>query len=162
MIKINYKYYLFKFYDNKISKILKCNKKSELKEKLVGKRLNIPQTGNVEFILVKLSKEKKFNPNEKKSGLNGMIGGPIKITFKIMEINDNNIMKPKYEKIKNSKGKNDPDKRNAQFVYIPMDYYENKGINNADIEQLSHWALLNKLEKRLLAPKLITQIFHGK
>jgi hypothetical protein len=158
MIKINYKYYLFKYHDNKIKKVLRFNKKEEMKKELVGKKLN----KDAEYILTKISKEKSYTENksdlsDKSNKLNIKLG-PIKVVFKIMEINENGIMKPKYEKQTNSRGKMDPDKRNAQFVYISTSYYEKNGIKSTDIMEVSRWAILNKLEKRLLAPKFIDQI----
>jgi len=152
MIKINYKYYLFKYHDNKIKKVLRFNKRDEIKKELIGRKLN----KDAEYILTKISKEKSYTENISNK-LNIKLG-PIKVVFKIMEINENGIMKPKYEKLTNNKGKLDPDKRNAQFVYISMNYYEKNGIKSADIMEVSRWALLNRLEKRLLAPKFIDQI----
>ncbi len=154
-IKIKNKYYLFKYNveKQKIKKILEAKKISELKENIVGKSID---TSN-EILLLKLSKEPKFNNKSNQTGLNKLVGGPIKITFKVYEINYSNIIKPKYEKIKNKKGELDSDKRNSQFLYIPMDYYLG-GIKTNDLELVALLAIQNKLEKRPFAPKLIDQI----
>ncbi len=154
-IKIKNKYYLFKYNveKQKIKKILEANKMSELKENIVGKSID----SSNEILLLKLSKEKKFNIQPNQSGLNKLVGGPIKIIFKVYEINDSNVLKPKYEKIKNKKGELDSDKRNSQFLYITMDYYLS-GIKTNDLELVALLAIQNKLEKRPLAPKLINQI----
>ena len=149
---IKYKYYLFKYLNNIMKLVAKSLKMSLLKEKIIGKKLNIES----EYILLKLSKEPKFNPNA--TGMNRLIGGPIKITFKIFYITENSILYPKYETIRNRNGTLDPDKRNAQFVYINIEFLEKYGIMDEDIIRLAKLAIENKLEKRLMAPKLITQI----
>jgi hypothetical protein len=40
-----------------------------------------------------------------------------------------------------------------------LEYYEKNNIKLKDLKKIAELAFLNKLEKRLLAPKLITQIF---
>lgn len=147
--KIENKYYLFEFNPNKnkIKKLVSSKNIKKLKEQIIGKSIN----ENNEFILLKLSKEKRFNESNK------LIGGPIKITVKIFEFL-NNILIPKYEKILNRKGELDPDKRNAQFLFITKEYLDN-GINDKDLEKVALMAIKNNLEKRPLAPKLINQIY---
>ena len=58
-IKIKNKYVLLKFNKEKLSvkKIIESKTISELKEKIVGKKIG----KNNEIILIKLSKERKFN-----------------------------------------------------------------------------------------------------
>lgn len=151
-MKIKNKYYLFKYKNNNIKLVVKSSKMLQLKEKIIGMKLS-PDN---EFILLKLSKEPKFNENA--VGLNKMIGGPIKITCKILYITENSILHPKYEKIPNKSGEYDMDKRNAQFVFIPLEWYNIRGIKTSDMMKLAHLMIENKLEKRPLAPKLISQI----
>ncbi len=155
-IKINNKYLLFKFnpIKNKIKKITDGNKMSVIKENVIGKKIS----SDNEVILLKLSKEKKFNPNAS-NNLGKLIGGPIKITFKIFEITASHSLKPKYEKLPNKKGELDSDKRNSQFLFITLEHYVNHGIKTSDMELVALLAAQFKLEKRLLAPKLIDQIY---
>jgi hypothetical protein len=159
-IKIPYKYFLITFNEtkNKTKTVLKSKKMETLKEDIRGKKIS----GENQIILVKLSKEKNFispEKNDNKLGLNKLIGGPIKITFKMYQLTENMVLKQKYEPILNRKGEPDPDKRNSQFLYITKDYYQTKGINQQDLEKVALLAIKYKLEKRPLAPKLINQIF---
>jgi hypothetical protein len=158
-IKIKNKYLLFKYNPEKtkIKKITEGNKMGEIKEQVIGKKIS----SNNEVILMKLSKEKKFNPNAS-NNLGKLIGGPIKITFKVYEITSNHSLKPKYEKIPNKKGELDSDKRNSQFLFITIDHYISKGIKTSDMELVALLAIQFKLERRLLAPKLIDQIYKTK
>ncbi len=159
-IKIPNKYWLIKYSPtkNKIKTILKSKKIETLKEQIKGIKIS----SNYEIILLKLTKEPKFKDDNSlqtnKSSLNKLIGGPIKITFKMYLLTDSMVLKPKYEPIPNRKGELDPDKRNAQFLFITKEYYETKGINQKDLEKVALLAITNKLEKRPLAPKLIDQI----
>lgn len=155
-IKIKNKYMLFKFNPdkNKIKKISEGSKMSEIKENVIGKKINKTD----EVILLKLSKEKKFDPNAENK-LGKLIGGPIKITFKIYEITPNYNLKQKYEKTPNKKGELDSDKRNSQYLFITLDHYQKYRIKKSDMELVALLAIQFKLEKRLLAPKLIDQIY---
>ncbi len=54
------------------------------------------------------------------------------------------------------KNKNDP--RSAQYLYYTYDYYLKHKVTMDDLRKLAKYGFANKLEKRLLAPKLITQI----
>jgi hypothetical protein len=160
-IKIPYKYFLISYNEtkNKVKTILKSKKMETLKEEIKGKKVS----GKNQIILLKLSKEPNFNNSDKttdnKSGLSKLIGGPIKITFKMYQLTENMVLKLKYEPIPNRKGEPDTDKRNSQFLYITKDYYQTKGIVQEDLEKVALLAIKYKLEKRLLAPKLINQIF---
>ncbi len=156
-IKINAKYWLFKFNTEKntIKKVGKSNGIRELKEQIIGKK--IKNFESYEFILIKLSKEPKFNP-EDKSALAKLIAGPIKVTIKMYGITESGTLKQKYEKLPNKKGELDPDKRNAQYLYYTPEYYEANNIKSDDLKQVAILACANKLEKRPLAVKLITQI----
>ena len=156
-IKIANKYWLFKFNTGKktIKKIGNSNSIRELKEQVIGKKQANPE--KYEFILIKLSKEPKYNPTDK-SPLAKLIGGPIKLTIKMYEISNSGILKPKYEKLPNKKGELDPDRRNSQFLYYTEEYYEANNINSTDLKKVALIASENKLEKRPLAVKLITQI----
>ena len=156
-IKIKNKYILFKYDKNqeKIKKIAESKKISELKEKIIGKKIG----EKYEILLMKLSKEPKFNEKNINSPLGKLIGGPIKITFKMFTINDNNILKPSYEKTTNSKGELDSDKRNSQYLYITQEHYIKNGIKIEDLEKVALLAFKFKLERRPLAVKLINQIY---
>jgi hypothetical protein len=158
-IKIANKYWLFKFNTekNSIKKIGKSNGIRELKEQIVGKK--IKNFESYEFVLIKLAKEPKFNP-EDKSALAKLIGGPIKLTIKMYGITESGTLKPKYEKVLNKKGELDPDKRNAQYLYYTPEYYEANNIKSDDLKKVALLACANKLEKRPLAVKLITQIIN--
>ena len=154
-LKIPNKYWLIKYspIKNKTKTILKSKKMETLKEQIKGIKIG----PNYEIILLKLSKEPKFKDNNQ-SGLSKLIGGPIKITFKMYQLTESMILKPKYEPVLNRKGEPDPDKRNAQYLFITKEYYQNQGINQKDLEKVALLAVTNKLEKRPLAPKLINQI----
>lgn len=156
-IKIKNKYILFKFNKdkNKISKIAESNKIFELKDNIIGKKIK----ENDEILLMKLSKEPKFNEKIINSPLGKLIGGPIKITFKLYTINDSNVLKPSYEKTTNMNGEPDLDKRNSQHLYITLDHYKKHGIKISDLEKVALLAFQFKLEKRPLTPKLINQIY---
>lgn len=156
-IKIKNKYVLFKFNKEKgkVKKITESKSISDLKENVIGKKIG----ENYEIILLKLSKEPKFNEKNINSPLGKLIGGPIKITFKIYSINENNILKPLYEKTLNSKGEPDTDKRNSQYLYITLDHYKKNGIKTTDLKKVALLAFQYKLEQRPLAVKLIDQIY---
>lgn len=156
-IKIKNKYILFKYNKEEeiIKKIVESKKINELKEKIIGKKIG----EKYEILLMKLSKEPKFIEKNINTPFGKLIGGPIKITFKMYSINDNNILKPLFEKINNSKGEFDSDKRNSQYLYITQEYYIKNGIKAEDLQKVALLAFKFKLEKRPLAVKLIDQIF---
>ena len=145
------KYYLYK-YNKVIKKVISGSNKKILQQ------LDLKDNKKYEYILLTLSKIKDYNKESK------FIGGPIKITFKILETKTNRkgnvILVPKYEKQLNRKGEKDYDKRNAQFLYLTTEYL--KKFNKKDIKLVAELAIQNKLEKRLLAPKLIDQIYNLK
>ena len=157
MEKIKNKYVLFKYNKNEevIKKIVESKKISELKEKIIGKKIG----EKYEILLMKLSKEPKFNEKNINTPLGKLIGGPIKITFKMYLINDNNILKPLFEKTTNSKGELDTDRRNRNYLYITQEHYIKNGIKIEDLEKVALLAFKFKLERRPLAAKLIDQIF---
>jgi len=156
-IKIKNKYFLFKYNKNEdiIKKIAESKKISDLKEKIIGKKIG----EKYEILLMKLSKETKYTQKNINTTLGKLIGGPIKITFKIYKINDDNILKPSYEKTTNNKGELDSDRRNSQYLYITQEYYDKNGINIDDLQKVALLAFKFKLEKRPLAVKLIDQIY---
>ena len=129
-----------------------------MKEKIIGKKIG----EKYDILLMKLSKEPKFNEKNINSPLGKLIGGPIKITFKMFTINDNNILKPSYEKTTNSKGELDSDKRNSQYLYITQEHYIKNGIKIEDLQKVALLAFKLKLERRPLAVKLIDQIYNIK
>jgi hypothetical protein len=139
-IKIKYKYYMFKLNKekNKITLISKANSKKEI--------LNTSKQHKIEndIILIKLEKT-KWTPTTKIPA--NMLSGPIKVFFSFYTVN-----------IKNKIRENKEDPRTVQFLFYTYDYYLKHKIKIDDLKKLSKLAFANKLEKRLLAPKLITQI----
>jgi len=156
-IKIENKYWLFKINTekNSVKKVGESNGIRELKSQIIGQKLK--DFDFYDFVLIKLSKEPKYNP-EDKSPLAKLIAGPIKVTIKMYGITESGVLKPKYEKLPNKKGELDPDRRNSQFLYYTTEYYETNNIKSSDLKQVALLAYANKLEKRPLAVKLITQI----
>jgi hypothetical protein len=138
-IKIKYKYYMFKLNKekNKIILISKANSKKEINEK-------IKNTLENDIILIKLEKT-KWTPTTKIPV--NMLSGPIKVFFSFYTVN-----------IKNKIQHNKEDPRTVQFLFYTYDYYLKHKIRTEDLKKLSKLAFANKLEKRLLAQKLITQI----
>ena len=143
-IKIKYKYYMFKLNKekNKISTMIKANSKKELNEKLKDK---IKNTLENDIILITLEKT-KWTPTTKIPV--NMLSGPIKVYFSFYIFD---ILKKKIRK-------NKEDPRSVQFLFYTYDYYLKNKIKIDDLKKLSKLAFSNKLEKRLLALKLITQI----
>jgi hypothetical protein len=141
-IKIKYKYYMFKLNKdkNKINSITKANSKEELNDKTKGKKVSLEN----DIILITLEKT-KWTPTTKIPV--NMLGGPIKVYLSFYTISN---------KGKIRKNKEDP--RAVQFLFYTYDYYLKNKIKMDDLKKLSKLAFANKLEKRLLAPKLITQI----
>jgi hypothetical protein len=141
-IKIKNKYSFFKFnlLANKVSSLSKGDSKKELNKNTKGKKLK----SNEEVVLLKFTLMKDWSPDTKIS-IN-MLGGPIKITFSFYEVTDKGKLKKK------------EDKRAIQFVYYTFDFYQKNKIKSKHLKKLVLMAFKNSLEKRLLAPKLITQI----
>ena len=139
-IKIKYKYYMFKLNKekNKITLIIKANSKKEIIN--TSKQIKIEN----DIILIKLEKT-KWTPTTKIPA--NMLSGPIKVLFSFYTIN-----------IKKKIRENKEDPRTVQFLFYTYDYYLKHKIKTDDLKKLSKLAFANKLEKRLLAPKLITQI----
>jgi len=135
------KYFFYKIntLTNKVSLINKGDKKTEL-SKEVNK--TIKDQDKYQIMLLKIEKVKKWNP---KIPLN-ILGGPIKLSFTFFDIT------------KKLKIKKKEDKRAIQIIYYTLEYYEKNNIKLKDLKKVTELAFLNKLEKRLLAPKLITQI----
>ena len=139
-IKIEYKYYMFKSNKekNKITLIGYSTSKKEI--------LNTLKQNKIEndIVLIKLEKT-KWTPTTKIPA--NMLSGPIKVFFSFYTVN-----------IKNKIRENKEDPRTVQFLFYTYDYYLKHKIKTDDLKKLSKLAFVNKLEKRLLAPKLITQI----
>jgi hypothetical protein len=135
------KYFFYKIntLTNKVSLINKGDKKTEL-SKEVNKTLK--NQDKYQIILLKIEKVKKWNPKIPTN----ILGGPIKLSFTFFDIT------------KKLKIKKKEDKRAIQIVYYTLEYYEKNNIKLKDLKKVAELAFLNKLEKRLLAPKLITQI----
>lgn len=135
------KYFFYKIntLTNKVSLINKGDKKSDL-SKEVNKTLKDQE--KYQIMLLKIEKVKKWNPKIPAN----ILGGPIKLSFTFFDITKKLKMKKK------------EDKRAIQIVYYTLEYYEKNNIKLKDLKKVAELAFLNKLEKRLLAPKLITQI----
>lgn len=135
------KYFFYKInaLTNKVSIINKGDKKTEL-SKEVNK--TIKNQDKYQIMLLKIEKVKKWNPKIPAN----ILGGPIKLSFTFFDIT------------KKLKIKKNEDKRAIQIVYYTLEYYEKNDIKLKDLKKVAELAFLNKLEKRLLAPKLITQI----
>ena len=140
-IKIKNKYIFFKFnlIKNKVSKIISGNTKKELNEKLKDKKISIES----EVLLMKFEKATDFRLTTKSTI---SLGGPIKVTFSFYTVSSKGKLKKK------------EDPRAIQLVYYTLEYYLKNKINSGDLIKLALLTFQNKLEKRLLAPKLITQI----
>lgn len=123
---------------NKITLIIKANSKKEILN--TSKQIKIEN----DIILIKLEKT-KWTPTTKIPA--NMLSGPIKVFFSFYTIN-----------IKKKIRENKEDPRTVQFLFYTYDYYLKYKIKIDDLKKLSKLAFANKLEKRLLAPKLITQI----
>lgn len=136
------KYFFYKIntLTNKVSLINKGDKKSDL-FKEVNKTLK--DQDKYQIMLLKIEKVKKWNPKIPAN----ILGGPIKLSFTFFDLT------------KKLKIKKKEDKRAIQIVYYTLEYYEKNNIKLKDLKKVAELAFLNKLEKRLLAPKLITQIF---
>ena len=136
------KYFFYKIntLTNKVSIINKGDKKSDL-FKEVNKTLK--DQDKYQIMLLKIEKVKKWNPKIPAN----ILGGPIKLSFTFFDIT------------KKLKIKKKEDKRAIQIIYYTLEYYEKNNIKLKDLKKIAELAFLNKLEKRLLAPKLITQIF---
>ena len=141
MINIKNKYNMFKYDVNKdkISIFVKGNSMTEINENSKNKKIDITNV----FVMIRLE-ETKWTPTTK-IPIN-MLGGPIKILFSFYHVT------PKFNIKKN---KDDP--RAIQYLYYTYDYYVKNKIKMDDLNKIAHLAILNKLEKRPLAQKLITQ-----
>ena len=137
-IKIKNKYIFFKYNLSKVNKICESKTKDELKNKMKGKKIE----GDI--LLMKFQKKRDWSPTTKIPV--SMLGGPIKVLFEFYEISDKGVLKKK------------EDERSVQFIYYTYDYYLEHKINSDDLLKLAKLVFENKLEKRLMAPKLITQI----
>lgn len=133
---------MFKMNDKKtVSSITKANTKEELKDNLKNKTIPL----DTDIILITLEKT-NWVPDTKIS-IN-MLGGPIKVLFT-------------FYTFKKSIKKNKDDPRAVQFLFYTYDYYLKNKIKINDLKKIANLAFQNKLEKRPLAKKLITQIIQS-
>jgi hypothetical protein len=141
-IKIENKYLFFKFdlKNDKLVLIEKGNSKSELIKNINKKTIK----QKYEMILMKLDKVKEWSL-QSKIPIN-MVGGPIKISFLFFDLNNKHKLKHK------------EDPRSIQIVYYTWEYFQKNNIKISDLKKVAKLSVSNKLEKRLLAPKLIEQI----
>jgi len=138
-IKIKNKYIMFKINDKKkVSSVTKANTKEELKDNLKNKTIPLDS----DIILITLEKT-NWVPDTK-IPIN-MLGGPIKVLFT-------------FYTFKKSIKKNKDDPRAVQFLFYTYDFYLKNKIKINDLRKIANLAFQNKLEKRPLAKKLITQI----
>lgn len=141
-IKVKNKYIMYKLdlKTNKISSLTKADSKEELKEKTKGKKIKL----ETDIVLLTFEKT-KWTP-ESKIPIN-MLGGPIKVLCSFYKVTKKGVIR-----------KNKEDPRAIQFLFYTYDYYLKHKINSSDLKKLVKMAFANKLEKRALAPKLITQL----
>lgn len=137
-VKNKYIFYKFNPTTNIVNIVSKGNSMKELKENSKDKKFNN------EVLLMKIEKARDWSPTTKIPV--NMLGGPLKISFSFYTVTDKGKLKKK------------EDVRGIQIIYYTLEYYNENKINSKDLKKLSLLAFLNKLEKRLLAPKLITQI----
>lgn len=136
--KIN-KYYLYIKSKKKIKLFDSSNNKKEIFNNL---KKNIKLNSDYEIILITIKKV-KFNPKQPIK----MIFGPIKVIINFFEIT-------KRKSIKNNKFET----RN-NYLFYTDDYLKNNNIKISDFKKIVKLAIDDKLEKRLLAPKTINQIY---
>ena len=142
--KIN-KYYLFtnNLKKNKISLVATHNNKKEtfniLKNKL--DKINSEKYSDFSLILIKIAKV-KFNPEHPIK----MVFGPVKVDINFFQLSKRGAIKV-----------NKFETRNNHLFYT-IKYLEKNKIKTKDFKKIVELAIINKLEKRLLAPKTIEQI----
>jgi len=137
-INVKNKYIFYKFNTKTVLTIAKGINKKELIENMKDKKIS----DNYEVLLMKIEKKKEWTP---KIPIN-MLGGPIKVSFSFYTVTNKGKLKKQ------------EDPRGIQIIYYTLDYYQKNKIKSEDLKKIALLAFLNKLEKRLLAPKLITQI----
>jgi hypothetical protein len=137
-INVKNKYIFYKFNTKTVSTIAKGINKKELIENMKDKKIS----DNYDVLLMKIEKKKEWTP---KIPIN-MLGGPIKVSFSFYTVTNKGKLKKQ------------EDSRGIQIIYYTLDYYQKNKIKSEDLKKIALLAFLNKLEKRLLAPKLITQI----
>lgn len=142
---IKNKYNLF-FIKDKISFIGKNNTIKEIfnnfKEKIKNySKEKIKNISGGELILLKV-KNVKFNPDQPIK----MVFGPVKVEIIFYKITERGrVYQDKYER------------RNNHLFYT-IEYLKKNKIKNNDLKKIVTLAINDKLEKRLLAPKIINQI----
>ena len=140
IVKNKYLFYKFNQKTNTINTLSKGNSMKEVKENTKDKKIS----SEYEVLLMKIEKIKDWSPTTKIPV--NMLGGPIKISFSFFTVTDKGKLKKK------------EDSRGIQIIYYTLEYYDKNKINSKDLKKIALLAFSNKLEKRLLAPKLITQI----
>jgi len=68
-----------------------------------------------------------------------MLGGPVKILFNFVN--------------------NKEDKRNVFMLFLDNEYLKKNNINDGDLFKVAQLAINDKLEKRFLAQKIISDLF---
>ena len=139
------KYYIFVQKKERLSLIDKNNNKKEifsiLKNKL-KKKINKNNFSDYTIILLKI-KSVKYDENQPIK----MIFGPVKVEINFFELSERGAIKTnKYET------------RNNHLFYTTKFLEKNK-IKQNEFKKIVEMAVKNKLEKRLLAPKVIEQVF---
>ena len=139
------KYYLYSYNKKKIKLINSNNNKKELileSKKKYFSGIVKDKRENITIVILKIKKV-KFNENQPIK----MIFGPIKVEINFYQLSKRGSIKEnKYET------------RNNHIFYTKK-FLEKKKILKKDLKKIVDFAINNKLEKRLLAPKVIDQIF---
>tara|TARA_B100001093_G_C26625244_1_gene926460 strand:+ start:417 stop:866 length:450 start_codon:yes stop_codon:yes gene_type:complete len=143
--KIN-KYYIYVIFKmkQKISFIDTHNNKKELFKILKNKMKQKVSKDNFEKYEIVLINIKKvaYNPNQPIK----MVFGPVKLEIDFLEFSNRGAIKA-----------NKFEKRNNHLFYT-LEFLKNNKISKSQFKKVIELALENKLEKRLLAPKVIEQI----
>lgn len=136
------KYYLF-IYNNKTKKVLFVNYHSNKKELFNILKNKIKKNYDKYTIILLIIKKVNYEKNQPIK----MIFGPIKVEIKFFLYSERGaIITNKYEK------------RNNHLFYTE-EFLEKNNISKKNFKKIVEMAIENKLEKRLLAPKTIEQIF---
>jgi hypothetical protein len=151
---MNIKHYAYEVITTDGIKNIKYHGKSDDIDKLIDTIVKDSDVKkNNEVIILTATNDGKYDKLVKSGkineGLNKVIEGPIRITNKIY-IKKSKDLTPSLENTKNKRGEYDPDKRSSLHCYLS---------NEPDLLTLGKIAYLiseNKLERRLVAPKLIT------
>ena len=141
MLNIKYKYYLI--FPNKKYKILAKNNNlrillKEGKEKILNKKDKYVDN---KMIVLKLTKQKEVINKSKIK----LYTGPIKVEMFSYKVSKRGTIKL-------------DEKSKSNLLFYTQKYLDKNKINMTDLKKIAKAFYTDKLEKRLLAPKLIDQI----